>query len=300
MLQRLRRELRLSDCLLRHRRRSLLDRALSASSPSSADEQQSRRSRSAARARSGIAVAIPAAIVARPKPSAKTGRPRRRAPRPMPIASDRDLLLELERGELELEPHERAGALGDLLRPRTPRPGLRLSLLGVHGPSSRSPWRARPRRRARHRRSAAERGPCRPCASCSSVRFAECGPTLRLGGRLAPGWSAPALGTRLDQARLELAQERGVVGQLLREPSPTPRLRRRPCRRSPGGGPRPAPRPDRLCRHFFAGGASPVATRQMLRRGSTGGHRRDRGEPGVESRSRSACAASRSRYPKLT
>ncbi|HEY8844132.1 MAG TPA: hypothetical protein VIM23_09535 [Gaiellaceae bacterium] len=75
---------------------------------------------------------------------------------------------------------------------------------------------------------------------------------------------SPAAGARLDQARLQLAQERGVVGELPGQPLPDAVAAGRglvgellqtlgaPLDCVIGLG------------HFFAGGASPVATRQIF------------------------------------
>ena len=102
-----------------------------------------------------------------------------------------------------------------------PRPGLSCSVSGVcmappvddlgeHDPGD--------ERRADDR--AAGRGPCRPCASSSSAASAASGPpgpARRFGARLLVRRRV-ALRASLDQARLQLPQERRVVAQLLREP----------------------------------------------------------------------------------
>jgi len=169
-----------------------------------------------------------AATARSPKPSIKT--PKTAAAIRSPAETERrDLLLQLETGELELEPCERACVLGDLLR-RAPTP-VSASRVGMASPieplgesdaggertpitrSGFGPPEERPRRTGAGQL-------CRP----------------RRGGLR----SLPA-GARGDQARLELAQETG-------DP------RRAPARASIS-----ARRSSPLGRS-----SSPVATRQML------------------------------------
>ena len=128
-------------------------------------------------------------------------------------------------GELELEPRDRRCVLGDLLG-RAAETAVRagassyLSRGGGHGPSSRSPLRARSRRRAQ-RRARATGSARRPASRFGGFGRASCGPEGAV--RVPPAGSSVgrlALRARLDQARLQLAEEVRVVGQRLRRPSP--------------------------------------------------------------------------------
>src|SRR5689334_14302037 len=101
----------------------------------------------------------------------------------------------------------------------------------------------------------------RPAAPAGLLRFASGGIDGSVGRRLV--LRRPALRARLDQARLELAQERGVVGQSLRELG---------GHASFGGGlvchalevvRRAVDGLVALRGHRLTGGSSPVATRQI-------------------------------------
>ena len=67
-----------------------------------------------------------------------------------------------------------------------------------------------------------------------------------------------------DQARLELAQELGVVGQRLREPGGEASFARSSVGHVLQLVGRPVHQLISLRRHFLTGGSSPVATRQIV------------------------------------
>ena len=212
-LQRRRRQLRLADRLLRHRRRALLDPRRARARRAGRRARRARRVTISSASHVERNVASTAAIVANRKPSMKS--PKSAAPTQHADADPerRDLLLQLERRELDLELRDRRRVLGDLLG-RAAEPAVRLALdWGGHGLSSRSPSRARSPRRA-PRRSRGTGSGRRPSASPSAAAGARCGPDGAC--RVPPAGSsvgASPLRARLDQARLQLAQERGIVGE---------------------------------------------------------------------------------------
>ena len=94
----------------------------------------------------GRKVASPAATVANRKPSAKTADDGRSDAEPDADPERRQLLLELERRQLELEPDERARVLGDPLGESAEALGVGVSRVSGHYLSSRSPSPTRFRR----------------------------------------------------------------------------------------------------------------------------------------------------------
>src|SRR5207302_10720204 len=97
-----------------------------------------------------------------------------------------DLLLELGRGELELELDDRTGAVGDELR-RAAEAGP-VTSAGGHGLSSRSIWRAGSRRRTRPPRPATGSGRPRTVARRAAA------PRAHYSARSASRPSAPRRG----------------------------------------------------------------------------------------------------------
>ena len=180
----------------------------------------------------------------------------------MPTPSDGHLLLELECRKLELEPEDAPRVLGDSLRRarRGRRSGCGVSRGGGHAPPVDDLREHDPRgERDADRRANGLSPPLPP----SAARRASCGPD----GATAPCAGLPvgrslSLGARLDQARLQLAQELGIVGQRLRRAWP----RSRRCRGSSVGDILVEPVRGRVdCWSAFVISSSPVALRRSRR-----------------------------------
>ena len=170
-----------------------------------------------------------------------------------------DLALELERGELELEVHDRARALRDLLDRRAEAlanqsRGWAWPLQSIHFARTMPAARATP---------TTIQGSGPPPLSSWLGRLPSCGldGATRRASRLLVRRRL-ALRPRLDQARLHLADEVGVLGERLGELSLDPafagEIIRDLLQLVRGTF-------DLLIRrcHFFVGGSSPVSVRQM-------------------------------------
>ena len=137
-------------------------------------------------------VASAAAIVAKTKPRPKNAKSAAPTPRPIPTAERGHLLLQLERRELDLEPRDRRGVLGDGLR-RAADSAVRRCCSDSGGVGMASPVEHLGEHvAARERR--ADHGPrARPAAATASSASAAraAGPTARAVAEPAARRSAP-------------------------------------------------------------------------------------------------------------
>src|SRR5262245_31237247 len=240
----------------------------------------------------GSAVAIPAAIVARPKPSANTRKTAAPSARPIPIPSCEAFRLSSSAAS-SISSRTRVLACSATPLAVAPRPGDSGSVSGVCTASPVDHLREddpgdERRTDDHHRRRAAApllpglrlllrrrlRGRARRRRCPRLRRLRLCDRCLRGRGGRRSAWLWVRRLTRrlvrrpvvlragLDQARLQLAQERRVVSQLLRQPF---------ADAVPAGGgtvgqlqqARRAALDELVAVHFFTGGDSPVATRQI-------------------------------------
>ena len=113
--------------------------------------------------------------------------------------------------------------------------------------------------------------PLRPASPAAGLHEAAAGREVR---------RRRALDARLDQARLQPAQELGVVGERLGQHGHEAAVRRGLGRRTSADGRPPGRRAGRPCSFFFPGGVSPVTIAQSSRgrlAGDQGRERQDRG-----------------------
>ena len=224
-------------------------------------------------------VASPAAIVANRKPRRRTEQGR----------ADPDSEADPERGpsvsargrELELEPDERARVLRDLLAARAPRPACAsVAGVGIAPPVDDLREQDAGRTRRRSPRRGTDSGRRRPRPSDAAEAAGPDGATGPWAGFSSVG-ASPFARARIRlglSLRREAASSARGWASFAFDASPCGRAESASSLQAGGGA------VDELVevRHFFIGGSSPVATRQIARRETAGGQGRDARETRVE------------------